>query len=218
VQPQESPGAALLDPAGFWRRAGAYAIDLGIVLVAWTVLILAGSLVALAAGIVAIDAGMDASATRQAIRLASTALLLAAVVGSGIMAERLSAGHDGVALLASTLATAGALVALILTFGPVSGAHLTPAVTLAMAWRGALPRAAVPGYLAAQPAGAVLGVWLHGTAGDDILVGGDGQDSLYGEDGDDILNGGAGADTFGYLIAGQSTQSNARVTALPQAA
>lgn len=89
-----------------------------------------------------------------------TALLLAAVVGSGIMAERLSAGNDGVALLANTLATAGALVALILAFGPVSGAHFNPAVTLAMAWRGALPRAAVPGYLAAQIAGAVLGVWL----------------------------------------------------------
>lgn len=89
-----------------------------------------------------------------------TALLLAAVVGSGIMAERLAAGNAGVALLANTLATAGALVALILAFGPVSGAHLNPAVTLALAWRGALPRAAVPGYLAAQVAGAVLGVWL----------------------------------------------------------
>jgi glycerol uptake facilitator-like aquaporin len=89
-----------------------------------------------------------------------TGLLLAAVVGSGIMAERLAGGNDALALLANTIATAAALVALILTFGPISGAHFNPAVTLAMAWRGALPRAAVPGYLAAQALGAVLGVWL----------------------------------------------------------
>jgi glycerol uptake facilitator-like aquaporin len=89
-----------------------------------------------------------------------TGLLLAAVVGSGIMADRLSGGNVGVALLANTLATAGALVALILTFGPVSGAHFNPAVTLALAWGSALPWRAVPGYLAAQMLGAVLGVWL----------------------------------------------------------
>ncbi|MBD0275116.1 MAG: aquaporin family protein [Acetobacteraceae bacterium] len=89
-----------------------------------------------------------------------TGLLLAAVVGSGVMAERLSGGNAGVALLANTLATAGALAALILAFGPVSGAHFNPAVTVAFASRGALPWGAVPGYLAAQLAGAVLGVWL----------------------------------------------------------
>ncbi len=89
-----------------------------------------------------------------------TALLLAAVVGSGIMAERLAGGNIAVALLANTLATAGALVALILAFGPVSGAHFNPAVTLAMAWRGLLPRAAVPAYIGVQVLGAVLGVWL----------------------------------------------------------
>lgn len=89
-----------------------------------------------------------------------TGLLLAAVVGSGIMAERLSAGNTGLALLANTLATAGALVALILAFGPISGAHFNPAVTLALAVRGAMSWAAVPGYLLAQLAGAVLGVWL----------------------------------------------------------
>ncbi|GAA0597613.1 MIP/aquaporin family protein [Craurococcus roseus] len=89
-----------------------------------------------------------------------TGLLLAAVVGSGIMAERLAGGNAGVALLANTLATAGSLVALILTFGPVSGAHLNPAVTVALAWRGALPWRSAPGYVAAQLAGAVLGVWL----------------------------------------------------------
>jgi glycerol uptake facilitator-like aquaporin len=89
-----------------------------------------------------------------------TGLLLAAVVGSGIMAERLSGGNVAVALLANTLATAGALVALILTFGPVSGAHLNPAVTLALAGSGALSWRAAPAYLAAQLLGAVLGVWL----------------------------------------------------------
>lgn len=77
--PPAPVGAADLPaPAGFWRRAGAYAIDLGIVLVAWTVLSLGGSLLVLAAGTVAVNAGMDASATRQAIGFASTALLLAA--------------------------------------------------------------------------------------------------------------------------------------------
>ena len=89
-----------------------------------------------------------------------TSLLLAAVVGSGIMAERLAGGNDGLALLANALATAAALVALILAFGPVSGAHFNPAVTLALAARRVLPRGAVPGYLLAQLAGAVLGVWL----------------------------------------------------------
>src|SRR5829696_6296320 len=89
-----------------------------------------------------------------------TGLLLAAVVGSGIMAEQLAGGNVGVALLANTLATAGALVALILTFGPVSGAQFNPAVTLALAARKALPWAVVPVYLLAQLTGAVLGVWL----------------------------------------------------------
>ncbi len=89
-----------------------------------------------------------------------TGLLLAAVVGSGIMADRLAGGDAAVALLANTLATAGALAALILAFGPVSGAHFNPAVTVAFAWRDALPWRAVPGYLAAQLVGAVLGVWL----------------------------------------------------------
>lgn len=89
-----------------------------------------------------------------------TGLLLAAVVGSGIMAERLAGGNVAVALLANTLATAGALVALILTFGPLSGAHFNPAVTLALASRKALSWEVVPGYIAAQVIGAVLGVWL----------------------------------------------------------
>ena len=87
-----------------------------------------------------------------------TAFLLAAVVGSGIMGERLAGGNVAVALLANTMATGAALVALILTFGPVSGAHLNPAVTLADASQGGLPWRDVPGYLAAQLAGAVVGV------------------------------------------------------------
>jgi glycerol uptake facilitator-like aquaporin len=88
-----------------------------------------------------------------------TALLLAAVVGSGIMAERLAGGNQAVALLANSLATGGALVALILAFGPVSGAHFNPAVTLADASRGGLAWRDAAGYIAAQGAGALLGVW-----------------------------------------------------------
>jgi glycerol uptake facilitator-like aquaporin len=92
-----------------------------------------------------------------------TALLLAAVVGSGIMAERLAGGSVGLALLANTLATGAALVALILAFGPISGAHFNPVVTVADAALGALPWRAVAPYLAAQVAGAAGGVLLaHG--------------------------------------------------------
>src|ERR1700753_1663122 len=87
-----------------------------------------------------------------------TALLLAAVVGSGIMGERLADGNVAIALLANTLATGAMLVALILTFGPISGAHFNPAVTLADASQGGLPWRAVPGYLAAQLVGAFAGV------------------------------------------------------------
>lgn len=89
-----------------------------------------------------------------------TGLLLAAVVGSGVMGEQLAGGNVAVALLANTLATAAALLALILTFGPVSGAHFNPAVTLSFACRRSLPWGTVPAYLLAQMAGAVAGVWL----------------------------------------------------------
>src|SRR3954469_18397137 len=88
-----------------------------------------------------------------------TAFLLAAVVGSGIMGERLAAGNVAIALLANTIATGASLVALILTFGPISGAHLNPAVTIADASQGGLPWRMVPGYVAAQLTGAVAGVW-----------------------------------------------------------
>ena len=89
-----------------------------------------------------------------------TALLLAVVVGSGIMGERLAGGNVAIALLANTIATGAGLVALILTFGPISGAHFNPVVTLADAWQGGLPWREVPGYLAAQLVGAPLGVAL----------------------------------------------------------
>lgn len=87
-----------------------------------------------------------------------TALLLAAVVGSGIMGERLAGGNVAIALLANTVATGAALVALILTFGPISGAHFNPAVTLADASQGGLPWLEVPGYIVAQLLGAYAGV------------------------------------------------------------
>jgi glycerol uptake facilitator-like aquaporin len=87
-----------------------------------------------------------------------TGFLLATVVGSGIMGERLAGGNVAIALLANTLATGAALVALLLAFGPISGAHLNPAVTLAVGAEGGLPWREVPGYLAAQVLGAFLGV------------------------------------------------------------
>jgi glycerol uptake facilitator-like aquaporin len=100
-----------------------------------------------------------------------TAMLLAAVVGSGIMGERLAAGNVAIALLANSMATGAALVALILTFGPVSGAHFNPAVTLADASQGGLPWRLVPGYVLAQMLGAVLGVWAaHLMFGHPILM------------------------------------------------
>ncbi len=94
------------------------------------------------------------------IELVATAFLLIAVVGSGIMAERLCGGNIGLALLANALATGGALVALILAFGPQSGAHMNPVVTLAAAATQGLRWHAVPAYIAAQIAGAIIGVWL----------------------------------------------------------
>jgi glycerol uptake facilitator-like aquaporin len=89
-----------------------------------------------------------------------TALLLLAVVGSGIMAERLCGGNIGLALLANAIATGGALVALILAFGPISGAHLNPAVTLADAFQGGMAWSRVAPYIAAQVAGALAGTAL----------------------------------------------------------
>lgn len=113
------------------------------------------------------DASMQVDATSfpgRARALAAEAfgacLLLAAIVGSGIMAERLSGGNVALALLCNTLATGAALLALLLALGPISGAHLNPLVTLASAVQGALPWSAVPGEVIAQVAGAVSGALL----------------------------------------------------------
>jgi glycerol uptake facilitator-like aquaporin len=96
---------------------------------------------------------------RLAAEAIGTALLVAAVVGSGIMGDRLSGGNQAIALLANTIATAAALVALILTFGPISGGHFNPAVSVADASQGGLSWRDVPPYVAAQIVGAVVGVW-----------------------------------------------------------
>lgn len=89
-------------------------------------------------------------ARRVTAEAIGTALLLASIVGSGIMGERLAGGNVAVALLANTIATGAALVALILAFGPISGAHFNPAVTLADAFQEGLDWRDVPAYLAAQ--------------------------------------------------------------------
>lgn len=87
-----------------------------------------------------------------------TALLVAAVVGSGIMGERLSGGNAALALLANSIATGAVLVTLIFTFAPISGAHFNPAVSLAAALEGGFAWRRLPGYVAAQLVGAVAGV------------------------------------------------------------
>lgn len=104
-----------------------------------------------------------------AAEFVGTLLLLAIVVGSGIMGERLAGGNVALALLANATATAGGLYVLVVLFGPVSGAHFNPAVTLAMQWnREALPAPAV-GYVAVQVAGAIAGVLLaHAMFGEAI--------------------------------------------------
>jgi glycerol uptake facilitator-like aquaporin len=99
-------------------------------------------------------------ARRLTSEFIGTALLVAAVVGSGIMGERLAGGNVAIALLANTIATGAALAALILTFGPISGAHLNPAVTLADAIERGIPWREAPMYIAAQFAGGILGVVL----------------------------------------------------------
>jgi glycerol uptake facilitator-like aquaporin len=95
---------------------------------------------------------------RLAAEAVGTGMLLTAVVGSGIMGERLAGGNVAIALLANTIATGAALVALILTFGPISGAHFNPAVTLADASQRGIAWRDVPGYILAQVAGAFAGV------------------------------------------------------------
>lgn len=95
---------------------------------------------------------------RAAVEAVATALLLVAVVGSGVMGERLAGGNVAIALLANAIATGGALVALIVALGPVSGAQMNPVVTVVDAARGGRPWREVPVYVAAQIAGAFAGV------------------------------------------------------------
>ena len=117
------------------------------------------------------NAATQARLSRRAVaEFVATALLLATVVGSGIMGERLAGGNVAIALLANTLATGAALVALILAFGPLSGAHMNPAVTLADAAVGGIRWTEVPVYIAAQITGAFLGVAVaHGMFGEPIF-------------------------------------------------
>jgi glycerol uptake facilitator-like aquaporin len=92
--------------------------------------------------------------------LVGTAMLLAVVIGSGIMGERLAGGNVAIALLANSLATVGGLYILIELFGPIGGAHFNPAVSLTMACRGNLPWPMLAPYILCQLAGAILGAWL----------------------------------------------------------
>jgi glycerol uptake facilitator-like aquaporin len=98
-------------------------------------------------------------AQRTVAEFLGTAFLLAAVVGSGIMAARLAGGNAALALICNTIATGAILTVLILTLGPVSGAHFNPAVSLAAALRGDMNAQATAVYVGAQLTGAVLGVW-----------------------------------------------------------
>ena len=102
---------------------------------------------------------MRASLARRVVaEFAGTLFLLAAIVGSGIMGERLAAGNTAIALLANSVATGTALVAIILAFGSISGAHLNPAVTLTDAWQRGIAWRETPAYIAAQVTGAFAGV------------------------------------------------------------
>jgi glycerol uptake facilitator-like aquaporin len=104
---------------------------------------------------------MSAGAPQKLLaEMLGTALLLAVVIGSGIMAERLSAGNMGVALLANALATVGGLYVLIEVFAPISGAHFNPAVSAVCAVRGDLPWALLAPYVVSQLVGAMVGAWL----------------------------------------------------------
>jgi glycerol uptake facilitator-like aquaporin len=118
-----------------------------------------------------VSSGHSASLSRRAVaEFVATAMLLAAVVGSGIMAERLAGGNVAIALLGNTLATGAVLVALVLAFGPTSGAHMNPAVTLADAAVGGMRWTEVPAYIASQVLGAFLGVAVaNGMFGEPIF-------------------------------------------------
>jgi glycerol uptake facilitator-like aquaporin len=111
---------------------------------------------------------------RLCAELVGTALLVAAVIGSGIMGEILSQGNAAIALLGNTLATAAALIVLITVFGPVSGAHFNPVVSAVFAWRGEMAWRDAALYLPCQVIGAILGAFLaHAMFGLAILQAGD---------------------------------------------
>jgi glycerol uptake facilitator-like aquaporin len=103
---------------------------------------------------------MEGLPRRLVAEVIGTALLLAAVVGSGVMGERLAQGNDAIALLANSIATGAVLFVLIMMFAPISGAHFNPIVTLARLLRRELPRFDAVAYVTAQVVGAILGVWL----------------------------------------------------------
>src|SRR5271163_4910181 len=102
---------------------------------------------------------MPSLAQRGFAELLGTAFLLAGIVGSGIMAAKLSGGNGALALLCNTLPTGAILTVLILTFGPVSGAHFNPAVSIAFALRGELPARTAAIYIVVQVIGGIIGVW-----------------------------------------------------------
>ncbi len=102
---------------------------------------------------------MTSLARRLLAEALGTAFLLATVVGSGIMAQKLSGGNDALALLCNTLPTGAILTVLILMFGPLSGAHFNPAVSIAMALRRALPWPEAAAYIGSQIIGGLIGVW-----------------------------------------------------------
>jgi len=146
-----------------------------------------------------------------AAELLGTALLLATVVGSGVMAERLAQGNTAVALLANAVATGGVLYVLILGLGPLSGAHFNPVVTLIEAGFRRLPRARVPGYLLAQLVGAIGGVVLaHAMFGLTLLQQSQHRRSTTGELVSEVVA------TFGLWLV-IATSSRARPAATPAA-
>jgi glycerol uptake facilitator-like aquaporin len=103
---------------------------------------------------------MPSLAQRSVAECLGTAFLLAAIVGSGIMAQKLAGGNNALALLCNTLPTGAILAVLILTFGPISGAHFNPAVSIGLALRGELAAKTLTVYIGAQVIGAILGVWV----------------------------------------------------------
>ncbi len=148
---------------------------------------------------------------RYAAEALGTALLLAAVVGSGVMAQRMCGGNDGLALLANAIATGAALYVLILGLGPISGAHFNPVVSLIEAAARRLPRAQLPGYLIAQLAGAFVGVVLaHALFGLDLVQTSTHVRSTSGELGGEVVA------TFGLWLV-IATSSRARPAATPAA-